>query len=638
MPPAVLDTRPPGLDVPFRPGNTLTVTLAWPADALDGRTFTATLDAVALGLDVDGDTMTITATDAQTSAVTTPAAFRLTETTGGESDDVIIGEWRPSSNPSTSTSSTVTVTESAGAVAVTVAGPGTVGLTARVLALEVQAEATRQALAKPRAELARARMNDRAAQLVFLGDSLTESFSPSARGLRWTDLLSRRLNGHKQAHAQYIPAAANVFSTQAPGDWPGGDVPLTYSATPTNDIGHGADLHATIIPAGAFVDIPYYGDLVNIFYTATPTGPAAAAVTIDGIAAGTLDAQNTPELTSQVVQVGTAGDYGAHTLRITATGAPLLFEGVVVYEGARWGFGIRFDAIDVLALGHVGFQTSHYIASAAWAKSFALMSAQAAMIGIALGVNDLGAGRSAADYGANLVTIVELVDAQRVAFGFTAAPSILFVQMPGVGDAYLAAAWDAADELGTDRCAVLDLAALLPDGGAAGWGLLDAGGHPGDGGHRWIADAIADHIDLSSVVAPPRPDIVRIGAQHPATQRSAWAEALTFPSGVGLAPTVRDTSPSGTTIGERRHRVWLDAGTYAGHVAYQQQAGGGTVQVLVGHTSLGSVATAGADAHLWASLATPVVIESPGWYPVTVRKTAASGAVGFVELALRRTA
>lgn len=116
----LVDARPPGVDARFRPGNTFTLTLTWPTGELSGRSFTATLDDTSLAVQVVGDVMTITATDAQTTAVTQTAAFRLTETTGGLSDDVIIGRWSPDDHSSTSSTVAVTVTESSASVAVTV--------------------------------------------------------------------------------------------------------------------------------------------------------------------------------------------------------------------------------------------------------------------------------------------------------------------------------------------------------------------------------------------------------------------------------------------------------------------------------------------------------------------------------------
>lgn len=106
---AYADSRPRGLDVPFRPGNSLSIELTWPTGELTGRTFASTLDGVALDLAVNGDVMTIEATEAQTEAVVDPADWLLTETTGGASNDLLLGTWIPSSRPGVSNSLALTV-------------------------------------------------------------------------------------------------------------------------------------------------------------------------------------------------------------------------------------------------------------------------------------------------------------------------------------------------------------------------------------------------------------------------------------------------------------------------------------------------------------------------------------------------
>lgn len=105
----LLDARPGGLDSHFRPGNTFPVALTWPAGSLVGRTFTAVLDAATLALAVVGDVMTITASEAQTAAAAASGQFVLTETTGGMTQDLMVGTWVPSTRPGTPTSLALTV-------------------------------------------------------------------------------------------------------------------------------------------------------------------------------------------------------------------------------------------------------------------------------------------------------------------------------------------------------------------------------------------------------------------------------------------------------------------------------------------------------------------------------------------------
>ena len=121
----LLDGRPPAVDTRFRPGNTFTVTLQWPAGALTGRTFTAALDATSLTVDIVGNNMVVSMTEAQTLAAANVGEFVLTETTGGISDVVITGSWHSSNGPSAGESTVVSVNESSGVVTVIAQGAAT---------------------------------------------------------------------------------------------------------------------------------------------------------------------------------------------------------------------------------------------------------------------------------------------------------------------------------------------------------------------------------------------------------------------------------------------------------------------------------------------------------------------------------
>lgn len=113
---ALLDTRPPGLDLKFRPGTTLTLTLNWPAGSLVGRTFTSTLDGTSLSLNIVSNTMTVTVTDTQTTAITSPATWLLLESIGGTPEPIIIGTWAPSTSAADVSQQTVQVTQGAATV------------------------------------------------------------------------------------------------------------------------------------------------------------------------------------------------------------------------------------------------------------------------------------------------------------------------------------------------------------------------------------------------------------------------------------------------------------------------------------------------------------------------------------------
>lgn len=132
--PAYVDVRPAGYDVAFRPGATLTVTLEWPAGSLGGRTFTSTLEGVALSVLVVGDTMTVEASAAQTAAVAEPAEWLLLE----DGEPLIVGTWSPSDRAAVGPPEPVEVTQGAATVTVSVTSSqaSIVALTATRLGVE----------------------------------------------------------------------------------------------------------------------------------------------------------------------------------------------------------------------------------------------------------------------------------------------------------------------------------------------------------------------------------------------------------------------------------------------------------------------------------------------------------------------
>ncbi len=123
----LLDARPGGLNAKFRPGDPLTVVLNWPAGALSGRTFTSTLDAASLGVSILGDVMTITATPAQTAAVSGAATWELVDTTPADDATVLVGRWAASESAANRIQATVTVSAATDTVDVTVPGATAVG-------------------------------------------------------------------------------------------------------------------------------------------------------------------------------------------------------------------------------------------------------------------------------------------------------------------------------------------------------------------------------------------------------------------------------------------------------------------------------------------------------------------------------
>lgn len=129
----LLDARPQGLNLLFRPDTTLTVEMEWPAGELAGRTFLSTLGAQTLTVTVVGDLMTVEASAAQTELfdVEVPADWALLEDLGGDPEPVLIGKWVPSLAAGTTHSTVSVITDGAVPINVSVF---TGGLTTAALA------------------------------------------------------------------------------------------------------------------------------------------------------------------------------------------------------------------------------------------------------------------------------------------------------------------------------------------------------------------------------------------------------------------------------------------------------------------------------------------------------------------------
>lgn len=116
------DVRPPGLNMKFRPGTTVTLTLSgWPPGSLAGRLFQAFLGVDALSVTINGDVMTIVIDNLITDNYDNEVAlFVLNEQIASTYEPIIIGRWTPSNNPRETVSASQAFQLVVGAATVTV--------------------------------------------------------------------------------------------------------------------------------------------------------------------------------------------------------------------------------------------------------------------------------------------------------------------------------------------------------------------------------------------------------------------------------------------------------------------------------------------------------------------------------------
>jgi hypothetical protein len=136
---ALLDARPAGLDLLFRPDTTVVVSLAWPTGTLAGRSFSAALGSTSVTVDVAGDLMTVTVPDELTTLIPSGNAttWALRESIEGDDEVVILGNWGSSLMAAGTSLLSATVSDGDLNVDVTVTTLGGAALTAHAADAEL---------------------------------------------------------------------------------------------------------------------------------------------------------------------------------------------------------------------------------------------------------------------------------------------------------------------------------------------------------------------------------------------------------------------------------------------------------------------------------------------------------------------
>lgn len=334
---ALLDGRPAGLDAYYRPGKTFSFTLNWPAGHLAGRTYTATLDTAALTVDIDGDTMTVTAGAAQTTTAGPGThTFVLTDATDGGSDPVIIGKWVGSSTAKTTASATIEVTTAAGAVAVSV-----LAATGRVVRPVVSVEEGFLDLLSDRKAAATGRLF----RAVGFGDSLGVGyFATNFRTGGYMALIAAALQAELgDGGSGWIDSAwqSFIFLPDAGGQWA-----TTGSWTDVTGGPGWITQRPTTEGNDATITAPFRGTTLDIVQR-RGSGFGAWTYAIDGGAAVEVSAANsTADIHTTTV---TGLDDDDHTVVITATSGSCRIAGV----RGRNATGVCFDNYSRAAAAYV---------------------------------------------------------------------------------------------------------------------------------------------------------------------------------------------------------------------------------------------------------------------------------------------
>lgn len=499
------------------------------------------------------------------------------------------------------------------------------------------------AIARWHDRLANARKVALSASLFILGDSRVLSSAGKYR-TAWPELVKKKLMGARPSGMGFLAASAGGLSEVTDAAWQGGDNPWTYTGAVAGTGVYGTGFHAATIPSAGTATITYFGDIITLWYVRTVAGPTAAAITLDGVAQTALDGRNDPVQPAQSASYGTNGNYGFHTLVIDPNDGDLVIEGVEWFDNEVPFF--NNGTVRLHYAEHAGFTALSWAdpANLNWSAQLTNSDAFMGLGLIVLDANDISAGRTPAQFTADLKEIVSKCDGR---LGTTTMPW-MFINLPYNQSTvnHVNAAYEARGDIGVNRFTVFDMAALVP-GRTWPSGLSADGVHPNDAGHLWIADNLCKVLD-PYVGLGPIPTFgngtrrLEIDASTPTESRTSWAYAYT-----GIPQGGFDQSGGGTTQGERHHRVWADVGTYRGTITMQEDAALGNVEALMGRwvgntptlTSMGSKTNVAATPTMVTTqLGTTIVNDVAGWVPIYIRKTTATGAVRFSKLVLDKIA
>jgi hypothetical protein len=505
---------------------------------------------------------------------------------------------------------------------------------------------------------------DPVARVTIAGDSFIDIGTNVSKPERvWTSLLTQYLARNKQGYAYYQPSSAGLGNSFTSTGFPGGSTTWSASGgTPTAGGAYGLGMHSLTIPAGCTLTTTFHGDICNVFYVGLTGSSSSVAVTLDGAspAAGNpITDSNVSGPVGKVLNYGAAGEHGWHTITFTPTGGPWTISGVFPLDGMKSGLGIVWDGVTVAAGGKAGFQAAHYADSAQY-WDLHLGSLNPDLMIWSLGSNDLatGTGVSPATYQANLQSVFQRVDTK---LGTTTTGHMLLAWpnianaspvFSGTGPDYVKAMYDAAAAFDPNRVCVVPVEQFIP------YSLWQAqtpndDTHPGDMLNASIASLLAEILAPGAHIRTPLDrGPIRIQAVDQPTSRTVstslgylgWTE--TFAQADTTSSTVIDsTTLNDSSKHARRHRVWLEAGTWQGVSQFQTGTAKGIADVRINGTSLGTTDTyaASGTAIKTTTHGTQFTAPGPGFYYVEIQATGTKNAsststvISFVELLLRRT-
>lgn len=335
------------------------------------------------------------------------------------------------------------------------------------------------------------------AQMVVIGDSITEGTGTSIINNRWQNVLQsnlRALRASLYVGASEFPFIPAFPVTSAAGKPSTTNLPVAKRLNTVGISGRSAGLAVT----SEYVEFSFYGTSFGLMYYSGSTS-GYVQVTIDGVAKPAFDANSVRlKVNSDPAKVWSSGPLprARHTVRVSlgaaSTGSESLWlEGLVTYDNDETT-GIR-----ILDGGFHGGNSGSFNQASRGNQAAAILAAGGAdLVVIGFGVND--AATPLATFRAN---IKAFIDEYRAA-GLT--PSFLLLGMYKVNtkttedwSGYLAQLASIAHA--DSGVAFLDLGRHMPDvptpfGASEGLDLFRDALHPNDAGNEWIAQVLTSAL------------------------------------------------------------------------------------------------------------------------------------------------
>lgn len=324
------------------------------------------------------------------------------------------------------------------------------------------------------------------ANIVCIGDSITEGASADAIGKRWTSRLAANLRGRFPVSG--VVGGQGYISAVATTGFASFTWPSVVSGAPSGTTTWGAKRNTRNLVAGTSYTYTVTGTAIDVCFVKASTANSGNVV-VDGGAPTAVDGQGTAG--GGYLQRISLGASGVHTVVVSGNVSIFRFHGLIVYDGDE-SAGVR-----VHECGQTGATTSSWITGGSpgttgWNADIAAFAPGLIIIG--LGVNDATSIASTLTK-TNLQDLITYLRAG----GAGINPSILI--MPTfLKSTITAAQWApyvaamkeiaAADAM----VSVLDLTTRMPQVSGGTLGLYADTVHPTNKGHSMIADIVADFI------------------------------------------------------------------------------------------------------------------------------------------------